>query len=288
MIVLVATTDILKFITSSAANIDWLAHYAGAVKASGLTNNLDRAEGTVASATTTTVLAGPGGSDVRAVEFATWRNKHASLACDITVEYEISGPTLREIHKETLQPGECLQYIKELGFFKLAAASSGFGDLLVRYGTGMTGANSATVQPWFPTNGAVALEAGVTYKFEGWLYMTRAAGATSHTTGMSFGGTATITAIRAQYNCGEGDVATLADDDVIQATSAANLQIKAASTSTTEVVKAKVIGAVEINAAGTFIPSFTYSAAPGGAPTIAAEFKLIKLGAGFASKGTWT
>jgi len=289
MIVLVATTDILKFITSSAANIDWLAHYAGAVKASGATDNLDRAFGTVASATTTTVLAGPGSSSIRAIEFATWRNKHASLACDITVEYETTGPVLTEIHKETLQPGECLQYIKELGFFKLAAASSGFNDILARYVRGAAGQNIATVQPWFPSNGAVALEAGTTYSIDGYFQSTRAAGAVSHTTGVGFGGTATLTSFRMMGQCGEGDVATINDSDALVWTSAANLNIKAASTSATEVIKFAIhSGIVEVNAAGTFIPQFTYSAVPGGAPTIDAFFKLVKLGSGFASKGTWT
>jgi len=282
-----ATTDKLQLARSSAANIDSVINWLEYVKATGAVAGIGSERTAFASAATGDMLAAPGASNGKKMTSGTWRNKHASLACDITVILD-QNATDFEIHKETLQPGEMLEYIEGIGFFRMAAASSGFGDLLVRYGLGMAGQNIATVQPWFPSNGAVALEGGTTYKFEGWLYMTRAAGATSHTTGMGFGGTATLTAIRAQYNCGEGDVATLADDDVIMATSASNLQVKAASTSTTEVMKAKVIGAVEINAAGTFIPQFTYSAAPGGAPTIAAEFKLIKLGAGFASKGTWT
>jgi hypothetical protein len=49
-------------------------------------------------------------------------------------------------------------------------------------------------------------------------------------------------------------------------------------------------GIVRINAAGTFIPQFQYSAAPGGAPTIQQNtfFMLRKLGSGSATtQGTW-
>ena len=58
-----------------------------------------------------------------------------------------------------------------------------------------TGQNVNTAQPWFPSTGAVVLQAATSYLFSGRFWSTRAAGATSHTTGIGFGGTATLTDI---------------------------------------------------------------------------------------------
>lgn len=151
-----------------------------------------------------------------------------------------------------------------------------------------TGTNGNSAQPWFPTSGGVTLEAGATYLFEGQIHITRSAGSTSHTTGFSFGGTATITTIQGHHGAKEGDAATFADMDRCVFTSASNLQVKGASTSTTEVIVGVTRGFVVINAGGTFIPQFTYSAAPGGAPTIKAGtfFMLHKLPA--STSGTWS
>ena len=138
----------------------------------------------------------------------------------------------------------------------------------------VAGQNIGTVQPWFPSAGAVSVQAGVTYDFEGYLYLSRAAGATSHTTGLSFGGTATLTSIAGIVEAGTGDAAALVAADTVPFLGATNFTVKAASTSTTEQAWYKVKGTVVINAAGTFIPQFTYSAIPGGVPTITASFKL--------------
>jgi hypothetical protein len=152
------------------------------------------------------------------------------------------------------------------------------------------GGNVNTAQPWFPTGGAVSVEADTTYFFEGVMWISRSAGANSHTTGLLFGGTATLTSIMYAAQCGEGDVAAIGDSDIVTANVATLTNIKAASTSTTEQIKVTVQGTVRINAAGTFIPQFQYSAAPGGAPSILANtyFQLTKIGSGtVATQGTW-
>lgn len=152
------------------------------------------------------------------------------------------------------------------------------------------GANVNTAQPWFPTAGGVTLEASTLYEFEGKLRMSRAAGNTSHTTAFLFGGTATLTSISYRAQCRTGDANSLAADNTIEITDATATVVKAASTSTTEQFSAFVRGIVRVNAAGTFIPQFQYSAAPGGAPTIqrGSFFKLRKLGASsVTSRGTW-
>lgn len=154
-----------------------------------------------------------------------------------------------------------------------------------------SGSNVNTAQPWFPTNGAVAVRASTSYIFRGRFWSTRAAGSTSHTTGISFGGTATLTDITWWGLCKEGDTAAIADADLVVANTAANTNVKAASTSTTENILLWVEGIVRVNGAGTFIPQFTYSAAPGGAPSIkeGTMFLLYPAGSNTVDTlGTWT
>jgi hypothetical protein len=150
------------------------------------------------------------------------------------------------------------------------------------------GGNVDTAQPWFPTAGGVLVSAGQSYAFKGQLRLSRAAGTVSHTTGVLFGGTATLTQISYLARCKEGDANTLADLSAIWAAAATELVVKAASTSTTEQIIIEVEGIVVINAAGTLIPQFQYSAAPGGAPSVltGSNFFLKPLGAA-TEYGTW-
>lgn len=152
------------------------------------------------------------------------------------------------------------------------------------------GQNVNTAQPWFPTAGSLTLPASGTYEFEGLLYLSRAAGTTSHTTGILFGGTATLTMINYLGAAKEGDANTLADLSAFWAAAATELTLKAASTSATEQAMFWVKGVVRINGAGTFIPQFIYSAAPGGAPTVKAGscFRMRKIpDNATASMGAW-
>lgn len=142
-------------------------------------------------------------------------------------------------------------------------------------------ANVATAQAWFGTGAdEFALAAGTSYVFEGVLSLSRAAGATSHTTAIGFGGTATLTSIGylAQVSNPTGNVLSAVQQ--IFGTAATAQIVTAANTVTTENVHVLVKGVVRCNAAGTFIPQFTYSAAPGGAPTVRANshFTLFPVG----------
>jgi len=153
-----------------------------------------------------------------------------------------------------------------------------------------TGTNVLTAQPWFPTAGAVTVTADTTYYFEGILRTSRAAGSTSHTTSLLFGGTATLTSILYRAYANTTDVVTNAAVNQTAAEVATATVVKAASTSTTEQIEVEVRGIVRINAGGTFIPQFQYSAAPGGAPTILANtyFKMQPVGSKtVTTAGTW-
>ena len=154
-----------------------------------------------------------------------------------------------------------------------------------------TGSNVNTAQPWFPSQSGFEARAGTSYRFRGRLHLTRAAGSTSHTTSLLFGGTATLSSIAYTAFCKTGDAAGLAAANMVEAAVATATQIKAASTSTTEVISVWVEGVVRINAAGTFTPQFQYSAAPGGAPSIATNtfFEMTPIGAsGTFLVGRWS
>lgn len=151
-----------------------------------------------------------------------------------------------------------------------------------------TGSNVNTAQPWFPTAGGVRLAAG-RYFFWGLLRLSRAAGTTSHTTALLFGGTASLTAIHWRGKAKTGDANDLQGWSGFWSDAATALVLKAASTSATEQSMFEVMGSVLVGTAGTLIPQFQYSAAPGGAPSILAGsyFHLFPAGA-LTSAGTWS
>lgn len=170
--------------------------------------------------------------------------------------------------------------------------STGISGLIMRaLSANATGTDVSTAQPWFPTTGGATLQSSTTYFLEGTLRTSRAAGAVSHTTSLLFGGTATLTSIEWQSVVNTGDVVTnLAANQTTSEVATATV-VKAASTSTTEQISIQVKGIVRINAGGTFIPQFQYSAAPGGAPSILSNsyFKLYPVGTGgVTSIGTWS
>ena len=133
-----------------------------------------------------------------------------------------------------------------------------------------TGSDSSSAQKVFDasTNGALTVDASTAYLFEAVYFITRAAGTTSHTTAVLFGGTATLTSItyRAEATSSTGNALTT--PSVIYGTAGTAVTVTAASTSATENITIKINGIVRTNGSGTFIPQFQYSSAPGGAPTI--------------------
>lgn len=291
MLKLVGANDSLELVTSAAATVDVLVDFMDAsaadppvVKGSTSTPTLSA----ITTATVTTICANPGASVMRNIKTVHIRNKHASLATDVTVQFDRSATNF-ELFKVTLAAGDVLEYVEGIGWFSIPATSP--GELLRVLSGDDTGTNVATAQPWFPTLGTVAVAADTLYKIDGHLYTTRAAGATSHTTGLLFAGTATLTGIMYTAKVQVGDTEALLPTSRVVSRVATNTTCKAASTSTTETVSVDMEGYVRVNAAGTFIPQFIYSAAPGGVPTIKANssFRLTPCGSGsFASQGVWT
>ena len=284
------STDTLELLTDSAAPLDIKVTYSELTKSTKLWLASDTSLTKISSAGSNVILSAPASTESRAVENIEIVNTSGSVANNVTVKFDRStteylSPTFN------LQPGAAVEWVDGEGWYPLAAPSTGFGDVLERrLDATQTGTNGTAAQNWFPTLGAVAVEAATTYDIEGLLNMTRSAGATSHTTSLLFAGTATLTSILWRAECKTGDtLASVASNDA-GGRSASAVVVKAASTSATEEVLLKVAGSIKVNAAGTFIPQFSYSAAPGGAPTIqiGSYFALTKRGTGFSLKGTWT
>lgn len=151
------------------------------------------------------------------------------------------------------------------GLFKCLAADDTGGQTI------------ATVQPWFPTAGAVRVAPSLTYMMDGILLMTT--GATTHTTALGFGGTATLTSIDwiAQgFSAAAGTTATAQNG--VWNTVVTSTVLTATSTATGTAIR--VSGIVRTNRAGTFIPQFTFSANPTGTITIKKDtyFRLVPIG----------
>lgn len=123
MMPLIATTDIIRTTTSSAAALDIVLHYVQANASTGAFSGVGRAVAALSSATSHHTLAGPGGSDFRTLKTGSWRNKDASLSVDVTVAYRTAGPTDYELIKVTLKAGETLEYIEGIGFFTVKASA---------------------------------------------------------------------------------------------------------------------------------------------------------------------
>jgi hypothetical protein len=109
MMNLYGANDVLRLVTSSAANIDVTAGLvtrpsdgsAPAVKSGGRMS--------VAAAATTTIVAAPGAGNDRDVFSMVLRNRHASLANTLTLQL-FDGTTAYEILKVTLAAGEQMIY----------------------------------------------------------------------------------------------------------------------------------------------------------------------------------
>src|SRR5262245_48345753 len=121
MIFLAATTDKLQLTTSAAATIDVNCNYIDANSSTLAASGGGKQNTAISTATTTDILAAPASSTLRTLKQMTARNKHASLACDVTVLFD-QNATDFELHKVTLNAGETLEYIEGVGCFTLSPA----------------------------------------------------------------------------------------------------------------------------------------------------------------------
>lgn len=114
-----AGTDKLQLISSSTSALDVHASYIDASTASPPVPDAPTKTNTaISTATTTDIVATPAASKIRNVKTLHIRNK-GTASNDVTVQYNQNG-TLFELHKATLLPGDMLEYIEGVGFFKVS------------------------------------------------------------------------------------------------------------------------------------------------------------------------
>jgi hypothetical protein len=165
-----------------------------------------------------------------------------------------------------------------------------------RLNSGLAGSNATGAQSIFGVG--VTLSANTIYAFDGFYILQKTAGTTSHTIGVSFGGTATLNNLNAgiiwnreNSAATSSNMTALASSNHSFLTSSANLVLTSSISSASQTLVARTHGSVSINASGTFIPRYTLSAAPGGAySTLAGSyFAIWPIGAAGAnvSVGPW-
>ncbi|RUU46634.1 hypothetical protein EOC93_02350 [Mesorhizobium sp. M6A.T.Ce.TU.002.03.1.1] len=130
-----------------------------------------------------------------------------------------------------------------------------------------------------------------TYEFEAQYVISRAAGAVSRTLSVLFGGTATFTSIdyTAETSSAIGNV--LAPKSEIVGNAATALTVTAPSIETTENIRVRLRGTLRVNAGGTIIPQFQFSAEAGGVPTVKRNsfFRARPIGLNtMLSQGSWS
>lgn len=197
----------------------------------------------------------------------------------------------------TATPGR-FEYDGTVGYFTPIGTQRGVvpGMQYYRLNSTVAGSNATGAQSIFGVG--ASLSASTVYAFEFVVFLTKTAGLTSHTMSLLIGGTATFNNIfysvieadigggfgtRVNYSSGSGSIITT---NVATAT-----VVTGAMTSATQAVALHCRGTVSINAAGTFIPQYSLSVAPGGAYTtqIGSYVYFYPIGASGAntSVGTW-
>lgn len=164
-----------------------------------------------------------------------------------------------------------------------------------RLDSALAGANATGAQSVLGVG--VTLTGSTVYQFELVYCLVKSAGATGHTVGVSFGGTATLNNIgfsliyaqSATTGTVNGQPASSSNQFyILQAT---NTVMTPSISTAAQAVYPVIRGTVSVNAGGTFIPQYTLSAAPGGAYSTQAGsyFKISPLAASGSnvSIGNW-
>ncbi len=149
--------------------------------------------------------------------------------------------------------------------------------MFYRLESNYVGSNVNTAQSVFGVG--VTLESSTVYAFEYKCTITKSTGGTSHSLGVSFGGTATVNNILYTGTSGDRTLAlptSSINPTVFAITNTNNISITGTASTTTRSQWWFFSGTVSINAGGTFIPQYTLSTAPGGAySTVAGSYFAI-------------
>ena len=109
------TTDKLSLITDETCDVDVVVTFIDRVISTGAIGAAARQLTTIATATTTDIMAVPAADTERKVEQITIRNAHATTSADVTVQFNANG-TLYELFAARLYPTEMLEWNEHTGF----------------------------------------------------------------------------------------------------------------------------------------------------------------------------
>jgi hypothetical protein len=149
--------------------------------------------------------------------------------------------------------------------------------MFYRLNSNLGGANTTAVQSLF--GAGVTLAANTVYAFETNFVASKSLGTTSHSFAIGFGGTATVSNIL-YAGTANGTITAppslTANAATVTATTASIFTVSGATTFQNFHRSFRLSGTVSINTAGTFIPQYQLSAAPGGAySTLAGSYFAI-------------
>jgi len=110
MIVLSTVNDQLELVTSSSATIDF---YIAVAQITSSSITIDSTQGSISSATTTTIIGSPSSGEQIQVKLLTITNKHATSSCNITLQKDVSGADFVIGGTYTLAHGESLKVTQD-------------------------------------------------------------------------------------------------------------------------------------------------------------------------------
>lgn len=144
----------------------------------------------------------------------------------------------------------------------------------------LTGTNGASAQNVFSSPSQITLLASTLYEMDG-EYHIDTTGANAHYISTLFAGTATYTSFTYTTAAGEVSGAGVTQWYAMRSTTPTVALQVIGSIAGASVNSIRVRGVIRVNAGGTIIPQFQYSAIPGAAPTIRANsfFRVCELGA---------
>lgn len=113
MLLLTATTHTIELVTTSTATLEWIVGYSDFTTAPAFTHG--SSQGSVSSATDTTIVAAPAASTSRRIKLIYLRNAHASASQTVTLQKDVNGTEYRFTPDATLAAGESLMWDEQTG-----------------------------------------------------------------------------------------------------------------------------------------------------------------------------
>lgn len=120
-----ASTDLLKVVAGSNADLDCIVSFIEASQATPPVPDWPETQFTnVPNTTATTILSAPNASSIRKIKAVSIVNTHASVSTTVRVYIERTGPVLWDVFNTvTLAPGESLTFTEANGWFHNKAST---------------------------------------------------------------------------------------------------------------------------------------------------------------------